>query len=152
MSTAPEVLTEYAPSSVSLPSSAAQLGIMPALSWTALRAVALAADSSSWTPSMCFGLVKQEKWQQYKDLRKRVPIKPRGCSKGTLPKQQCLPSAQQTCSSHCPVLSILELIMCMAKIIQACRASSAPISHSFLNFASLGFGCLWSPSQPWKIP
>jgi len=131
------------------PHAAAQLGYClpsPGL----LRAVAVAADSSNCTPCICFWVVKQEKWQQHEGLRKRAPVKPRGCSKGTLYKQQCLPSAHQTCSSHCPVLSILAFLMCRVKITQACHASSALIPLSFPTFVSLGFSFLRSPSQPWK--
>lgn len=107
----------------------AQLGMLPALSWAALRAGA--AGSSGWASSRCFGLVRQEKWQQNKGLRKNVPIKLRGGSKGTLPRQQCLPSAHQTSSSRCPLLGVLELLICPAEITPAYQAGSAPIPHLF---------------------
>lgn len=128
----------------------ARLGMLPALSWAALRAGA--AGSSGWAPSRYLGLVRQEKWQQDKGLRKNIPTKPRGWGKGTLPWQQCLPSAHQSSSSRCPLLAVFKLLMCPAETTPACQAGSAPIPHSFLNFASLGFSFPWSPSQSWKIP
>lgn len=67
MSTGPEALTEPAPCPV---------GMLPPPLLGCSGAAVLAAGSSDRAPEVLLCLPRRVNWQQHKDLRKRIPIKP----------------------------------------------------------------------------